>query len=865
MAGSELTDEAQSPPPWRRSPTSAVLALSLLMLVGAFAVDRLFFDGSAVIADAPFVLPWLVIVAAFAASELLGVHLESRGDAHSITFPEIPYVLALSLATPHSVVVGRLLAGIVVLGVIQRQSPRKLFFNLSMFALEATAVAAVFHSVLGGGNPIEPRSWVAAFAALLTGHLIGAVFVTAAITVSSGWPGHSLVRRVMTVGVVACIANVATGLAALTLLWGDERAVLLLIGVATVLITLYRAYMGLQERHRGLEALHDFTRSVGGPLDLQDVEVAVLEGACMMMRAGHSSLLLPPWLAEGRPRRIELTDGEPGKTELSPEELQAEIEQLLPSGEARLINPADGLPAWLEAIGPKDVLAAPVTVDGSPSGIFVVAGRLATISTFDSEDLQVFQTLANHASVALDNGRLFARIQHEADERAHQALHDSSTGLPNRILLKERLTEAIDTARRTSAPVGVVVLDLDTFKEVNDTLGPSTGDRLLLEVRERVAGMLPSAAMLARFAGDQFAVLLPSMAEASQAAELAERLASAFDTPFTSEGVSLALGASIGVACYPEHASSAEILLQRADAATYVARLERSGVEIYSTDRDPYAPRRLALAAELKEAIDLGQVEVFVQPKVSVEDGVVRGAEALVRWKHPRLGNMSPAQFIPAAEHTGVIRPLTLYVVRNALEQCRAWRAAGHDLTVAANLSARNLLDQHLVEDIGTIIEELNLPPGVLTLELTESTVMSESKRSMEILNGLHDLGVRLSVDDFGTGYSSLAHLRRLPVSELKIDRSFVSSMTVNEHDAVIVRSLVELSKNLGLRTVAEGVENREAWDRLKEFGCEQAQGFLISRALPAEQFVTWLGTQEVGRLASAEQPVIRLDQVRRK
>jgi EAL domain-containing protein (putative c-di-GMP-specific phosphodiesterase class I) len=359
--------------------------------------------------------------------------------------------------------------------------------------------------------------------------------------------------------------------------------------------------------------------------------------------------------------------------------------------------------------------------------------------------------------------------------------------------------------------------------------------------------------------------MLPVMSDAKEASELAETLSSAFDAPFTSEGVSLALGASIGVACYPEHATTAEILLQRADAATYVARLERSGVEIYSTDRDPYAPRRLALAAELKEAIDLGQVEVYVQPKLSVVDGVVRGAEALVRWKHPRLGNMSPTQFIPAAEHTGVIRALTLYVVRGALEQCRHWREAGHDLTVAANLSARNLLDQHLVEDIGAIIEELGLPPEVLTLELTESTVMSESKRSMEILNGLHALGVRLSVDDFGTGYSSLAHLRRLPVSELKIDRSFVSSMTVNEHDAVIVRSLVELSKNLGLRTVAEGVENREAWDQLQEFGCEQAQGFLISRPLPAEQFVVWLGTQQVGRLSSSEQPVIRLDQLRRK
>jgi EAL domain-containing protein (putative c-di-GMP-specific phosphodiesterase class I) len=354
------------------------------------------------------------------------------------------------------------------------------------------------------------------------------------------------------------------------------------------------------------------------------------------------------------------------------------------------------------------------------------------------------------------------------------------------------------------------------------------------------------------------------MVSLAEANELAETLSSAFDAPFTSEGVSLALGASIGVACYPEHASNADMLLQRADAATLVARLERSGVEVYSTDRDPYAPRRLALAAELKEALDRDEVEVYVQPQLSVADEVVRGAEALVRWRHPRLGDLSPVQFIPAAEHTGVIRALTLYVVRGALRQCRDWRAAGHDLTIAVNLSARNLLDQHLVEDIGAIIEEFGLPPSVVTLELTESTVMSESKRSMEVLNGLHDLGVQLSVDDFGTGYSSLAHLRRLPVAELKIDRSFVSSMTINPHDAVIVRSLVELSRNLGLRTVAEGVESKDAWDRLREFGCEQAQGFLISRPIPAAQFVSWLATQKVDKLAARERPVIHLDQVRR-
>jgi predicted signal transduction protein with EAL and GGDEF domain len=246
---------------------------------------------------------------------------------------------------------------------------------------------------------------------------------------------------------------------------------------------------------------------------------------------------------------------------------------------------------------------------------------------------------------------------------------------------------------------------------------------------------------------------------------LAEVVLAEFESPFTSGDVSLVLGANIGIALYPEHAATAELLLQRADAATYRARQEGSGIEVYAAETDPYAPRRLALAADLQEALDAEEVDVYVQPKLSLSDGTVVGAEALVRWDHPRLGFLSPDQFIPAAEHTGVIRPLTIYVVRNALKQCRAWRDAGHDLSVSVNLSARNLFDRHLVDDIREAIETAGLPPSVLTLELTESTVMGESHRSKIVLEGLQALGLLLSVDYFGTGYSSLTHLRSLPVT----------------------------------------------------------------------------------------------------
>ena len=359
--------------------------------------------------------------------------------------------------------------------------------------------------------------------------------------------------------------------------------------------------------------------------------------------------------------------------------------------------------------------------------------------------------------------------------------------------------------------MALVFVDLVTFKEVNDTLGIATGDRLLEEVRDRIQALLPDRAQLARFTGDQFAVLVTDVSDDDVVLGLAEVVLAEFESPFTSGDVSLVLGANIGIALYPDHAATAELLLQRADAATYRARQEGSGIEVYAAETDPYAPRRLALAADLQEALDADEVDVYVQPKLSLSDGMVVGAEALVRWDHPRLGFLTPDQFIPAAEHTGVIRPA--HDLRRAQRAQAVPHVArrGYDLHVSVNLSARNLFDRHLVDDIREAIETAGLPPSVLTLELTESTVMGESHRSKVVLDGLQALGVRLSVDDFGTGYSSLTHLRNLPVTELKIDKSFVMTMTVNDQDAVIVRTLVELGRSLGLRTVAEGVESADA------------------------------------------------------
>jgi predicted signal transduction protein with EAL and GGDEF domain len=377
-------------------------------------------------------------------------------------------------------------------------------------------------------------------------------------------------------------------------------------------------------------------------------------------------------------------------------------------------------------------------------------------------------------------------------------------------------------------------------------------DALVVQACKRIKSLLPENATLCRIGFNEFAAILPEIESVDAAVGAARMLMAGFDPPFQVEGVLLALAVNIGVAVYPEHAIDVPSLTQRAHIARDTARRLRSGWELYDPTHDPSTPRRLALGAELREALEGHELDVCFQPKVEVATGLVRGAEALVRWNHPRLGRVRPSEFIAVAEHTGDIRNLTMVVMRRALAECRSWRDQGLDMSVAVNLSARNLLDLHLVDDVATLTEHMGVPPSALTLELTESMVMSESQRSVTVLEGLAELGVCLSCDDFGTGYSSLAHLRRLPIGEIKIDRSFIASMTVDENDRAIARSVLALGHDLGLTTVAEGVESRDGWELLSELGCDLAQGFLVCPPLTASQFDQWLSQRETPEIPVA-------------
>jgi diguanylate cyclase (GGDEF)-like protein len=447
-------------------------------------------------------------------------------------------------------------------------------------------------------------------------------------------------------------------------------------------------------------------------------------------------------------------------------------------------------------------------------------------------------------------------LRHQAEVNEHQALHDALTDLPNRTLFHDRVGQALAVARREHLPAAVMIMDLDRFKEVNDTLGHASGDELLEQAGVRLRAALRESDTVARLGGDEFGVLLPKVVDSAAAASVARKLRAALEEPFTIHGLALQIEASVGIALYPEHGDDVHSLLQRADVAMYVAKEQPGGCEIYAKERDEYSPDRLTMLTELRRAIDQGELVLHYQPKADLRTGDVHGAEALVRWSHPVRGLIPPDEFIPLAQKTGVIVPLTFFVLNEALRQCRTWQLEGVDLCVGVNLSARNLLDVHLPDTVGELLGRWEVSPSLLELEITESTILADPIRAMHVLSRLGGMGVRLAIDDFGTGYSSLAYLKRLPVDELKIDKSFVQGMEDDENDAVIVRSTIDLGRNLGLRVVAEGVETATAWQQLLALGCDVAQGYYLSRPVPAAELAAWVRARREGgrsaRLRSA-------------
>jgi diguanylate cyclase (GGDEF)-like protein len=423
----------------------------------------------------------------------------------------------------------------------------------------------------------------------------------------------------------------------------------------------------------------------------------------------------------------------------------------------------------------------------------------------------------------------------------HDATHDSLTDLPNRILFHDRVKQAIYSAKREKGTLAILLLDLDRFKEINDTMGHFNGDRLLKQVSLRLSGVTRESDTLARLGGDEFAILFPKIREENDIHTVAKKIQNSLLSPFVIEGLTLDVQASLGAVLFPQHGEDVDTLIQRADVAMYVAKNENKGFVIYSPKMDQYSPHRLTLMSELRQAIEQDDLLLYYQPKINVRTDQITDVEVLIRWQHKDHGMIAPDEFISLAERTGLIKQLTRWVLKNALQQAVLWRKSGTDIGVAVNLSTKNLLDPEFPDIIAGLLASYDLQPKYLILEITETAIMADPEMALEVLTRIAKMGVRISVDDFGTGYSSLSYLKKLPVGEIKIDKSFVTDMLEKDNDAVIVHATIELAHNLGLEAVAEGVENEETLLKLKELGCDVLQGFHICKPIPAKDLTQWL------------------------
>jgi diguanylate cyclase (GGDEF)-like protein len=480
---------------------------------------------------------------------------------------------------------------------------------------------------------------------------------------------------------------------------------------------------------------------------------------------------------------------------------------------------------------------------------------------FDEEDLDLLTMFASHVSIAIENAMAFDELRTARNiaeayrvrleklngkllqangELQFLAVHDPLTGLPNRALIVDRLEQGIRSTQRDDEQLALIMIDLNNFKDVNDTLGHAAGDQLLVSLGERFTGLVEDDFTLGRLGGDEFAVVLPG-ADIDRALAVSATLQDQLQQPIDIDDRIITLDASMGVSMCPDHGIRPSDLMKCADVAMYVAKRNKQAVSVYNSQNNPYDQGHLELTRDLRTAIKRNDIDLYLQPKIDMRSGTLVGAEALARWRHPVQGEVPPSKFVPILEQTGLISAFTLQVLEKAVRYCKQCERAGYEISVAVNLSVHNLRDENLPDQIEDILAEHDLDSARLTLEITESAVMDDYMKSIEVLGELSDMGIELSIDDFGTGYSSLGYLKRMPVQQLKIDRSFVSNMVMDRDDAVIVRSTIDLAHNLGLKTVAEGVETEEVMAVLSEMGCDMVQGYLVSRPLPMEEFFLFL------------------------
>ncbi len=794
----------------RRAKASAV-AIGLCLL-GVGVTATLLSGASPGVLNPHLHLPWFFLAPIYVLLSQLTVDFEFRKEARSIELNQLPLALGVVLLGPPLHLLARLIAVVVDCAVIRRQPLMKIAYNFGLASVEV-GVPTLAVALVGRSSSPGPLLWTALLFGLLVSDALGHLSFLAVMWVLGGVTSRAQLFPPLAFCALSTLVFSSLSMVAITAMWTTAWSLIIIVVLGVGLAFAYRVHRKLFAQQRSTERLYDFVRELG-PLDIDSEQTDdVLEQVRLLMRASTLDLAVTdganqPW------RHLMAFEGE------SPQDLAAldDIAHQVASSGSTASN-----------VDTTDHMSVPLLGMRGVLGALTVHDRIGSVRGFDMGDLRLLETVAAELATALERGRLLSDL-------GQAATTDPLTGMPNLV----EVTRQLDKLIGTGCPLVLSAVAVDSFREVNDTLGHQVGDDLLIEVTRRLRLSQPNA-VLGRIGGGRFAVAVPADEVGGDPSMFGLSIRAQVEGSAQLGAIGTHVRLSVGCVTAPEHGSSGATLIRRAETAMYSARHAHGGPVLWEPAYEVQGQRRLAVVTALREAVSNGAIGVAFQPKIDARTAAVTGVEALARWTHPALGSIRPDEFIPLAEASGLMGPLTTTILRQALTACKGWQRLGGRIGVAVNVSAETVLDSGFITEVAALLTSMSVDPDLLTLELTESVLLTDPALATERINELRAHGVKLSVDDFGTGYSSLTYLKGLPVDEVKIDKGFVDKVVSDAGDRAVVRAVVDIAHTLGLRVVAEGVEQEEQHVLLAELGVDEVQGYLHARPMPALDVAAWL------------------------
>jgi diguanylate cyclase (GGDEF)-like protein len=803
-------------------------------------------------------IPWPLAAVAFFLGETNVVDIHFMRERHSFSLSEVPGVAFLFLLPPTDYVAACVLGTGLALLMDRNQSSVRRAFNLAQFSLAAVVGLMIFHAIATPVAVPGPREWLAAFVAAGITSALEATLVATAISLSGGATQYRLLPQMLSFSEMVAMANASLATLAVMVLLVDPRSIVLLAVPTAVVFVAYRAYIGEREKHERLELLYESSRLLHYAPELDSAIGALLEHARRMFRAERAELMLFPEPSLDAGLRSS-SGGTGGPETMVPVTVATDDTlRMRTTSEGRAFSALPGRSWTNDWETVEEAMIGPLVGEHGVFGALTIINRLGEGTSFEPDDLRLLETVANQAAVALENGQLEQSL-HELsrlkEELRHQAFHDSLTGLPNRPAFVNEVELRISLASETDEPPVVAFLDLDDFKVVNDTQGHAAGDELLIGVAERIVEQLRPGDMVARFGGDEFALLPIAGSTVADALAIAQRIITSLELPFQIHGTEVIVGCSAGVSAVRPGAAVDEVL-RNADVAMYRAKADgKRRAQVFDPTMHSSIVERHALTSELGRSVSRGDLTVAYQPIVVLTSGRIVGVEALVRWDHPTRGPIDPTEFVGLAEENGTILALGRAVLQTAARQVVEWhRLPGlESLQLSVNLSPLQLQQPGFIDEVVAEIHDAGIDPNDLTFEMTETAMFRDIGATIATLEALRDLGIRIAMDDFGTGYSSLAYLRRFPVDSLKIARELIAGPAESDDPEAwaFARAIVALGRSLGLSTVAEGIETPQQLRVLRGLGCGLGQGYLFGKPAAAEEIQSVLMNAASAQLAA--------------